>query len=558
MALGRCSSSRRILAALLCVPALIGCSSTSGAGVTASGEPAAVGYYLSPDGDDSADGTTPESAWRTLDRASQAVLAPGEHLWLQGGARFTGRLLLDRQDGGDPARPVRIGSFGQGRAVIEAPDDAAVVVLDAAGVQVRDLVLTGDPAGIRRGSAGVRLFAEARDAGVLEHVHVEGIEASGFDIGIELGASEPGAGFRDVRIADADLHDNLRAGLASYGPPFDAAAPRYAHEDVVIERVRAWNNVGDPEVTEHNTGSGIVLGSLRDAVVTASVAHDNGGAGGAGEGPIGIWTYDSTGVRIERSLSYRNRTGSLADGGGFGLDQNTSDSVLQFNLSYDNHGPGYLVYTGKDNAAHRGSLVRFNVSSGDARRWSVYGGITALGRVDDVVVEHNTVVMAPQATDPSAALRLGPGVTGVVVRDNVFLVARAGPVVVAEGSAVDGVVLQGNVHHATGRSWAVVWGGVVHESVTAWRAATGQETRDGAPTGSDADPLLAGPVLGLTASAAGDLVALAGFAPTAGSPLRGAAVGAGAGDRTPTAATDVRGTPVPADAADVGAVLFTG
>jgi len=69
-------------------------------------------FYVSPDGDDGARGTSPGSAWRSLDRASTAVLVPGDRLLLQGGARFTGRLSLDRLDAGNPALPVVVGSYG--------------------------------------------------------------------------------------------------------------------------------------------------------------------------------------------------------------------------------------------------------------------------------------------------------------------------------------------------------------------------------------------------------------------------------------------------------------
>ncbi|MCW0214275.1 MAG: right-handed parallel beta-helix repeat-containing protein [Pseudonocardia sp.] len=245
--------------------------------------------------------------------------------------------------------------------MIEGTDDAAVVVLDTSGVEVRDLTLVG-AGSVRPGSAGVWFFSDLPDGQVLGNVAVSQVEASGFVNGIEVGSEHAGNGFRDVRIEDSVVHDNRDAGVAVYGPEFDPAAPRYAHEEVSVTGVTASGNVDDPANTRRNTRSGIVRGGS----VSRSVAHDNGGSGGAGEGPVGIWAYDSTGIVIEHNLSYRNRTATLTDGGGFALDQNTADSVLQYNLFYDNHGPGSLVHTGQDNDAHHGSTVRFNVSSGDA------------------------------------------------------------------------------------------------------------------------------------------------------------------------------------------------
>lgn len=511
-------------------------------------------FYVSPTGDDAARGTSPGTAWRTLDRATTARLVPGDRLLLEGGARFAGRLRLDTDDAGNPVDPVVVGSYGEGRAHIESAADAAVVVVDTSGVEIGDLVVSG-PAQVVPGSAGVRFFNDLPAGRMLDGVAVRRVEASGFVNGVEIGSAQRGAGFRDVVVEDVVAHDNRDAGLAVYGPDLDATAPAYSHEALTISRVTAFGNRGDPANKKRNSGSGIVLGSVRDATVTRSVAHDNGGAGGSGEGPVGIWTYDSDRVVIEHSLSYRNRTARLADGGGFGLDQNTSNSVLQYNLSYDNHGPGYLVYTGQDNDVHRGSIVRFNVSSGDARRWSIYGGITLLGRTDDVRVYQNTVVMAPQASDPSSALRLGPGISGAAVRNNLFVSRGAGPLVVAEQDiGRSAAVLTGNAYVADEVPWSVRWGRSSFGSPAAWRAGTGQETEKGRPTGMDSDPLLPGPVLGLTATAPDDPAAAAGFVPAAGSPLLGAGLDLTATLAPQTTLLDRGGAPVRLAGPDVGAL----
>lgn len=508
-------------------------------------------FYVSAAGDDAARGTSPEQAWRTLDRASSAVLLPGERLLLEGGSRFAGRLLIDAADAGDPARPLVVGSYGHGRAVIESGADAAVAVVDTAGVEITDLVALG-AAPVQSGSAGIRFFSDLPEDRRLVHAVVERVEVSGFANGIEIGSARAGTGFRDVRIADSVVHDNRDAGLTVYGPPFDAATPAFAHEAVTVSGVTAHGNAGDAANLTRNTGNGIVLGSVRNGTVTRSVAHDNGGAGGAGEGPVGIWTYDSTGVVIEHSLSYRNRTAKLTDGGGFGLDQNTADSVLQYNLSYDNHGPGYLVYTGQDNDAHTGSTVRFNVSSGDARRWSVYGGITVLGRVDDVRVYQNTVVMAPQSADPSSALRLGPGISDVRARNNLLVSDAAGPLVLAEsGFDRSTVALDGNAYVADGVAWSLLWGPREYPSLREWSDATGQEP---AGTGLDADPELPGSLVDLETTVADDLAALGGFAPRAGSPLRGAGLDLTAILAPETGIADLSGAPVRVGAPDVGAL----
>src|SRR6266568_5346199 len=92
-----------------------------------------LAYYVSPTGDDAADGTSPATAWRTLSRATAAQLAPGAQLLLEGGARFTGPLAFTREDAGDPSDPVYVGAYGQGPATITAPSGSGIVIYDTAG-----------------------------------------------------------------------------------------------------------------------------------------------------------------------------------------------------------------------------------------------------------------------------------------------------------------------------------------------------------------------------------------------------------------------------------------
>ena len=50
-------------------------------------------YYVdSTRGDDQHDGTTPENAWKTLDRANGVLFAAGDKILLKAGSRFSGQL----------------------------------------------------------------------------------------------------------------------------------------------------------------------------------------------------------------------------------------------------------------------------------------------------------------------------------------------------------------------------------------------------------------------------------------------------------------------------------
>jgi hypothetical protein len=481
-------------------------------------------FYLSPRGDDSDDGRTPKTAWRTLKRADALRFKPGDRLRLEAGARFPGGLTIGQGDAGNTRKPVVIESYGEGRATITARGTRAIEVHNTSGVVVRDLVLVGDAASFRT-QDGIAFVSDLPGARKLPYVRVSDVEVSGFRNGIRLHGGNEASGFRDVVINDCALHDNQDAGLVADGPPFSADAPAYAHDEVKVSRVTAYRNVGDPRASDRNTGSGIVLGSVRRGTVERSVSHDNGSSSSpeAVEGPEGIWTYDSTRMTLQRNVSYGNHSGSRVDGGGFGLDNNVSHSLMQYNLAYGNDGSGFLAYSAAPNTAHTGNTIRYNISHNDSRELQQYGGIVALGtRVSDLAIYQNTVLTTANGPVRAPALRLEPSLRGVTVRNNVF-VTDGSPVVAVQGTfGASDVLMHGNDYHSSGQ-WALVWGGRQYTDLATWRRETRQELLGTQVTGTDRDPCLAqvpvpaagpnlrgsGPTRGALAGRCADTLALA-------------------------------------------------
>ena len=71
-------------------------------------------YYLdSREGDDNADGRSPQTAWRTLAKANDHTFAPGDSLLLRRGCSWTGETLAPRGSG-TPEKPILIDAYGEG------------------------------------------------------------------------------------------------------------------------------------------------------------------------------------------------------------------------------------------------------------------------------------------------------------------------------------------------------------------------------------------------------------------------------------------------------------
>lgn len=455
-------------------------------------------YYVSPSGHDEYLGTM-QQPWKTPARVSRAELKPGDRVLFEGGKTFKGGLVLDASDAGTREKPVTIGSYGEGKAVLEV-EETAILVKNAGGIVVRDLILRG----ARKGD-GVRFENDRPGAVKLELVRIENVEASGFlrrGIGIDGVATDKSkSGFRDVRISGCSVRDNVYYGIQVMGP-YDVNSAAYAHADVSIVDCRAYDNPGDPDFKKNHSGNGIQLGETDGGLIDRCSAWNNGAkCGSTGGGPVGIWAWSANRVTIQNCESYENRTGPAAvDGGGFDFDGGVSNSVMQHNYSHGNDGAGFMVYS-FEGAPHRteNNIVRFNVSEGDGRNKS-YAGIYVGqhgDRVRGVEVYHNTVVVRPSDRGKPRAAWVHDA-EDVSFRNNVFVTEGGATLVQAEGSLKE-VWFQGNAYWTSGGAFALRWLDKPYASLGAWRGATKQERLEGKDVGRLADPLFVGAGKGGTA-----------------------------------------------------------
>lgn len=452
--------------------------------------PTAHTYYVSPSGHDGASGTSAGAAWQSLARVQEEQLRPGDQILLQGGARFSGTLTVAAGDAGSVGQPVVIGSYGNGNATLESSGDG-IDVHNTGGVDIRGLTITGMGAPYSRGT-GVNLYSDLHSGAKPGHVTISGVDVSGFQTGIAIGAAGY-TGFTDVAVRQARLHGNEDSGLKTYGPAFDVAHPAYAHQNIAVEAVEAYDNPGNPSVIAHSTGNGISLGSVRGATVSGSSAHGNGSksAALAHDGPVGIWTYNSTGVVIEHDTAYDNHTASLADGAGFGLDDNVSSSTIQYDLAFHNDGPGVYAYTDQPSGLYTGDTIRYNISDDDGRKMPQNGGLTVYGTyISGLQIYQNTVIMSGTGGQAPALLVSGSQ-DGITIRNNI-LATDGSPVATVLALTPSHAILQGNDYYAPSGLWYLVWSTTTYTDLAGWRAATGEEQLSGGPTGLTVDPCFSG------------------------------------------------------------------
>ncbi|UCC98447.1 MAG: right-handed parallel beta-helix repeat-containing protein [Phycisphaerales bacterium] len=452
----------------------------------------AVTYYVSPSGDDGNPGTSTQRAWRTLDKVNALDLNPGDRVLLEAGHDYPGNLLLTAEDAGTPVQPVVIGSYSSGRAMIKAGDGSGVTVQNAGGVEVKDLIVTGDDYKTNVGS-GVKIVNELPNNQKLEYIRIHNVEASGFGYrGIFVGEwteDESKSGYKDVRITHCVTHQNRREGILIIGcPPDDPDT--LANSNVYVGHSKMYDNPGDPENLESHSGSGILMAEVDGGVIEYCEAYNNGYDTGCRRGgPIGIWTWRVNNIIIQHCESHHNRA-LAGDGGGFDFDGGTTNSIMQYNYSHDNDGTGFMICSiPYENTPHSYSnnTVRYNITVNDGQKNNYWGINLWTGSAKDAPI-YNTQIYGNtvySSTSSAIAFCVKEGIYNTKVFNNLFVTSNNQKLV--QGNPDRSMAtFAGNAYWAVDGKYDIAG----HKSLEAWRKATGQEMLNGNPIGLAVDPKL--------------------------------------------------------------------
>ena len=410
-----------------------------------------MNYYVSLLGNDSNTGSSETQQWRSIDRVNAAQLLPGDSVWFQANHTFVGNLCLAgvRQSSRHTPSVLTIGSYGSGRATIDAGSGAGFIAKNRGGVHLVNLNFVG--AGASKNTSSGILFINTLPGSVkFAGVQIHRVDVSGFKYsGISLVAQPTDmswSGFRDVKITNTTSHDNGDAGISCIGA-WNPDQKGYAHADFYIGNCSAYRNAGIPDKGSHS-GNGIVLAQVDGALIEHCRAYENGSLNDyKGGGPVGIWTWDANRVVIQFNESHHNRTGSSKDGAGFDLDGGVTNSVVQYNYSHDNDGAGYLLAQFEGARPFYGNVLRYNLSVNDGRR-NRYGGIHlwstgANGGITDTTFYANSIYMAQSADgNPAGVDCMSEGIRNIRIYNNCF--QTDGKAVLVRGETNRGAMFEGN------------------------------------------------------------------------------------------------------------------
>ncbi|MGC1391569.1 MAG: right-handed parallel beta-helix repeat-containing protein [Bacteroidales bacterium] len=383
---------------------------------------------------------------------------------------FDGTLLLSDIKRND-TNPIKITSRGTGKAVINGANAEAIKIENCQNILITNIDIKGS--GRKEGNKTNGLSLAHSRKCKIENVKAEGFQKSGVDL-YDCSESE---------VENVVASDNGFCGINIMG-----SEKRNSH-NIMIHNCMAENNPGDPTNLDNHSGNGILVGVSDSVIIDHSSATDNGwDMPRQGNGPVGIWTWESDHVTIQYCISYRNKTSKNAkDGGGFDLDGGVTNSVIQYCLSYENQGSGYGLFQYAGASAWSNNIVRYCVSINDAQKTEGAGSIFIWNGSDDVqqlsdCKIYNNVIYNTYA--PLITFETSSAHKNFTFCNNIFL-GSPDPII----GNINGSIFLGN-------DWWNPGGNIEFmkfANLADWAKSTGQEMLKGKFVGIQKDPKLNGP-----------------------------------------------------------------
>ena len=328
-------------------------------------------YIDAENGKDSNNGTSPESAWQSLEKVNQTVFEAGDKILFKAGNSWNGQLEV--QGSGTKEAPIQINNYGEGKnpAIHGNGEELHTLLLHNVEYwEVRNIEITNTGEERVAGRRGVIVRAE--DFGDCHHIILDSLEihhVNGSLVKNDGGGSavlwqnrgdSVKTRFIDLQITNCHLHHCERNGINSSG--YTNRQEWHPSLEVVIRNNRLEQIPGDGIVPIGTDGAIVEYNVMRDCPDILS--HQEAAAG------IWPWSADNTVIQFNEVSGHKAKW----DGQGFDSDWNCQNTIIQYNYSHDNYG-GFLLVCNNGNNIHTNgnigtlnTIIRYNVSVNDGIR----------------------------------------------------------------------------------------------------------------------------------------------------------------------------------------------
>lgn len=328
-------------------------------------------YFLdSQNGDDSNDGLSTETPWKTYKNLKTLKLQAGDHIYFKRGSVFTGRLNLTGK--GTKNNRIVIDAYGEGaKPSLQGTglEQYAVKIYNSDYMTIQNLEIVNHATTEVPGLTG--LWVEIKDFGVSHDMHINGLTVrdvngsryKGNDAGCAVriinGGEKKMSIYNGLRIENCHILRCERNGLIWWGYP---------------DRNHWFPNINT--VVSHNLieevpGDGIVPIGCDGVTIEYNIMRNSPDVLPDNQYAAGIWPWSCDNVVIQ----FNEVSGHKAPGDGQGLDcdDNCNNTIIRYNYSHENWGGFVLICENgaedrEKNIGCENSEVYYNLSVGDGIR----------------------------------------------------------------------------------------------------------------------------------------------------------------------------------------------
>ena len=415
-----------------------------------------VTYYFDPEnGDDDNAGTEESAPKQTLAELNRLLNRVDEdtptQFLLKGGATFTGTLSVQFAEA-TKEKPLLIGSYGEGRAIIDGDGEANGVIISVGNLRVSGLEVT-NPEGL------VGIYVYAIHAGALSdlvirdcYVHdvnwnwteertpeqiaaadavgsldVNGVcpndrfvyERGGIIFNTHQDLDIGPSWYENIWVEDNHVQHVSRSGMFFTSMWISSPETSWGVNKFVSFE-NGWypsrNVVIRDNFVEYTGGDNIVLLGSVDSYIEGNTGYHSNFLGRTGYANAGIWPISVRNCVIQfNEAAYSHLENGAADGEGFDLDIGCKNVLFQYNYSHDNDGGGLLVCNAASEIYVLDENGNYTFENGQPVKRIVDGDWT------DVTVRNNLFVNNGQTADNPAFMVASSSCKNMYVYNNIIV-----------------------------------------------------------------------------------------------------------------------------------------
>ncbi|WP_372774268.1 hypothetical protein [Mangrovibacterium sp.] len=373
---------------------------------------AQTSYYIdNQSGNDSNNGTSIYTPWKSLERVNQVKFQGGDSILFRRGGSWVGNLKL--QGSGTEGKPIVMSAYGNGplpeldaRGGVASGERASCTIRlfnqeywEFKYLKIKNFKAFEKPTPVKSEGKNVwsnavkmGILVEARDAGTLRHIHFTGLEIC--DVNGDMQTKDNGGifmeiswdedleqrkptNFNDIVLQDCYIHDVDRTGFSNSSVWSNRSLKSKWGETLANGKTHNWlpsNNIVIRNNRFERTGANALIVRVAKSPVVEYNFFNRCALKGSGNASFpfncdnALFQYNEACYTVYNSEADSWDGKKDADAGGFDSDWNCKNSVFQYNYSHHNGFGGILICCdgGSKTSFNDGTIVRYNVFEDNA------------------------------------------------------------------------------------------------------------------------------------------------------------------------------------------------